>query len=151
MDGQSNETMVDEHPNLAVVARAGAAILAGMTGSAASDDGVFADEFVLHYFNAQLPELTGDYQGVDGLREFFGRLHKMSSGSFRTAPRSLTPFGDELVAAFVTHTATFGGTEIEVDAMLLWRVFGGQVREAWDIPAVNTTRLPTASGVARAT
>lgn len=25
---------------------------------------------------------------------------------------------------------------------MLWRVFGGQVHEAWDIPTVNTTRSP---------
>ncbi|MGI9658357.1 MAG: hypothetical protein ACR2OD_05570 [Gaiellaceae bacterium] len=60
------------------------------------------------------------------------------------------PSGDELVAAFVTHTATFGGTEIEVDAMMLWRGFAGQVHEAWYIPAVNTTRLPSVSGAGQA-
>jgi hypothetical protein len=24
---------------------------------------------------------------------------------------------------------------------VVWRVFGGQIHEAWDIPAVNTVRL----------
>ena len=28
----------------------------------------------------------------------------------------------------------------DVDAVVVWRVVDGQIREAWDIPAVNTVR-----------
>jgi len=50
-------------------------------------------------------------------------------------------YGDELVVAYATHTLSFSGTLFDVDAMVVWRVFDGRLREAWDIPAINTVRL----------
>ncbi|MGI9557334.1 MAG: nuclear transport factor 2 family protein, partial [Solirubrobacterales bacterium] len=100
-----------------------------------------------HYFNERLPDLEGDYAGVDGLRTFFGRLQELSGGSFRVEPISLTPFGDELVAAHVTNILSVSGTDLELDALVLWRVNDGQVHEAWDIPAVRTSRTRAAPQV----
>ena len=33
--------------------------------------GIFADDFIWHYFNPKLPDLEGDYRGLDGLKDFF--------------------------------------------------------------------------------
>ncbi len=59
---------------------------------------------------------------------------------FHNEPHSLTPFGDELVVAYATNTVSFGGAAIDVDAVVVWRVFEGRIHEIWDIPAVNTVR-----------
>lgn len=126
-----------DHPNLEVVVRAGELIASGFSEP---DEGLFADDFVFHYFNKQLPDLNGDYHGLDGMRTFFERLQTDSDGSFRIEPLSLTPFGDELVAAYVTNKLTLGSASLEIDALVVWRVVGRQILEAWDIPAVNTPR-----------
>lgn len=126
-------------PSVATVYRAASQIESGFTGP---DDSVFADDFTFHYFNAQLPELEGDYEGLDGVRGFFERLQTHSGGTFSVQGHSLTPFGDELVAAYATISLTIDEARLELDALLVWRAFGDQVHEAWDIPAVNTVRLP---------
>ena len=127
-----------DHPNAAVVIRAGELIASGFSEP---DEDLFADDFVFHYFNKQLPELNGDYHGLDGMRSFFERLQTASKGSFRIEPISMTPFGDELVASYVTNRLTLASASLEVDALVVWRVVGGQILEAWDIPAVNTPRI----------
>ena len=70
----------------------------------------------------------------------------LSEGTFQVEPISLTPFGDELVAAFATVRLTAAGADLVIDSLLVWRVFGDQVHEAWDIPSVNTARTPNARG-----
>ena len=110
------------------------------------DEELFADDFVFHYVNPRLAELDGDYHDYDGFRSFFEQLHQGSDTGFHNEPHSLTPYGDELVVAYATNTVSFGGTVLDVDAIVVWRVVGGRVREAWDIPAVNTVRPhPTAT------
>jgi hypothetical protein len=110
------------------------------TGLANPDPNLFADDFVFHFTNPSLPELAGDHHGVDGLVRLFEQLRGQADRDLRIRPRSLTPYGDDLVVAFATHTLSFGGAEIEVDAIVVWRVVAGRLAEAWDIPAVNTVR-----------
>lgn len=112
-------------------------MVGGFTGPGAD---LFSEDFVFHYFNSRLPELAGDYQGLDGMKDFFASIHQSSGGTFRVDPVSLTPYGDELVAAHAVNRLSIGGADIEFDALVVWRVFDEQVHEVWDIPAVNTTR-----------
>ena len=35
---------------------------------------------------------------------------------------------------------SFGGTALDVDAIVVWRIVDGRISEAWDIPAINTVR-----------
>lgn len=126
-----------QRPNMDLVVRAGSLI---STGFAKREEDLFADDFVFHYFNSQLPELTGDHHGLAGIASFFERVGEASDSGFHNKPHSLTPYGDELVVAYATNTVSFGGTVLDVDAIVVWRVFGGRIREAWDIPAVNTVR-----------
>jgi ketosteroid isomerase-like protein len=123
--------------NIDLVAQVGTQILGGFADPA---DDLFSDDFVFHFFNAHLPELAGDHHGLDGLSNLFQQLHDQSDTGFHSTPHSLTPYGDELVVAFATHTLSFGGNVFEVDAIVVWRVVGGRVQEGWDIPAINTVR-----------
>lgn len=123
--------------NLDLVARAGHLIA---TGFADRDDDLFADDFVFHFFNPLLPQLAGDHHGMAGLGNFFKQLGELSDHGFHNKPHSLTPYGDELVVAYATNTVSFDGAVLDVDAIVVWRVFGGRLREAWDIPAINTVR-----------
>lgn len=126
-----------QQANLDVVAQVGALIGTGFTEP---DEDLFAPGFIFHFFNPSLPELHGDHHGFDGMRNLFERLHESSDAGFHSEPRSLTPYGDELVVAYATNTVSFAGTVLDVDAIVVWRVVGGRVQEAWDIPAINTVR-----------
>lgn len=133
-----------QQANLELVARAGALIT---TGFANPDEDLFGDDFVFHFFNPNLPELAGDHYGLVGLSSFFERLRERSDTGFQNEPHSLTSYGDELVVAYATNTVSFGGTVLDVDAIVVWRVFDGRIREAWDIPAINTVRPHSAMGL----
>ena len=123
--------------NLDLVRRVGTLI---QTGFANPDEELFAHDFVFHYVNPRLAELDGDYHGYDGFRSLFERLHQGSDTGFHNEPHSLTPYGDELVVAYATNTVSFGGTALDVDAIVVWRIVAGRISEAWDIPAINTVR-----------
>jgi ketosteroid isomerase-like protein len=135
MEPSPDRTTVEASVEL--VARAGALIASGF---ADLHDHPFADDVVFQLFNPQLPDLAGDHHGVDGIAGLFERLDELSETGFRNEPHSLTPFGEELLVAFATDTLSVDGVAVEVDAVVVWRVFGGQIHEAWDIPAVNTVR-----------
>jgi hypothetical protein len=125
--------MSEEHPNVSLLKRVD-------LGNLASCADLFAEGFVWHFFNPRLPDVQGDYVGVTGLQTFFDKLGAGTGGTFAVEPISITPYGDELVVTFVRDTATFGGTPIEIDAIVVWRIVAGRLTEAWDIPAVHTAR-----------
>jgi len=102
--------------------------------------GLFADNFIWHYFNPKLPELEGDYRGIDGLKRFFVELGGKSNRSFQVNPVDGRPAGDELVVTQVCNRMELDGRPIEFDAVVVWRVVGGKIAEGWDIPAINTIR-----------
>lgn len=96
-----------------------------------------AEDFVWHYFNPHLPELAGDYRGLDGLKSFFDKLGTLSKGTFERQTLSVTPWGDELLVMFNKNRLTMQGTTIETDVVLVWRFANGRVSEVWDIPSVH--------------
>lgn len=101
---------------------------------------IFADDFVWHYFNPDLPKLEGDYFGVDGLKNFFAKLNETSNGSFKVNLIDARPVGNELVVVQVCNCIDWQGGAIEFDAVVVWRVVENKLSEAWDIPAINTVR-----------
>lgn len=103
---------------------------------------LFANDFVWHYFNPKLPEIEGDHRGVDGLKGFFAKLGKTTSGSFKVNPIDARSAGDELVVTHVCDHMTLEGNTLEIDAIVVWRIVDGKITEAWDIPAINTARTP---------
>jgi len=128
--------MTEEHPNISLLKQLDLRNL-----GEASD--LFAEDFVWHYFNSHLPDLEGDYVGLEGLQAFFEKLGGVTGGTFEVEPISITPYGDELVVTHVRDRLVIEGAPIEIDAVVVWRIVGGHIADAWDIPAVNTARPQT--------
>jgi predicted SnoaL-like aldol condensation-catalyzing enzyme len=101
---------------------------------------IFSDNFVWHYFNPELPELEGDYCGIEGLKGLFSKLNEKSNSSFQRNVVDARPAGDELVVVQVRNHLAVEGNAIELDAVVVWRIVNNKIAEAWDIPAVNTVR-----------
>lgn len=122
--------MSEMHPNIALLS---ALDLRDLDASAE----LFSDDFVWHYFNPNLPDLEGDFSGVEGLKRFFGALAVDTGGTFHVEPVSATPIGNEFVVVHVRDTMEHEGSPIALDAVVVWRIVGGKLAEAWDIPAAN--------------
>ena len=105
---------------------------------------IIANNFVWHYFNPKLPELEGDYRGIEGLKGFFAKLAETSKGSFQANVIDSRAVGDELV---VTQTCNrlkleaLEGDTIETDVVVVWRIVNGKIAEGWDIPTVYNVRI----------
>lgn len=101
-----------------------------------------ADTFVWHYFNPALPEIAGDYKGLKGLQAFFEKLATVTNNTFSVRIHQVIPVGQELVVVHANPSMTFAGESIELDAVVVWRIVGDRITEAWDIPAIYTVRSP---------
>ena len=130
--------MTEEHPNIALLKRL------DLRNIAAAKD-LIAEDVIWHYFNPNLPELQGDYVGLDGIRSFFQRVGEISRGTFKVEPVSITPVGDELVMVQVRDTLTIEGKSHARDVVVVWRIVDGRVVEVWDI----VPSQPTESSDAR--
>ena len=86
------------------------------------------------------PEIKFDYAGLTG---FFQKMVGHSKETLKVSPISITPFGDELVVTNSKNKKILGEREIETDAVVVWRIVDGKIKEAWDIPAVNSARVRT--------
>ena len=126
--------MHDVHPNIALLQSLDLRDLA-------SAKDAFAEDFVWHFFNPELPDVQGDYVGLQGLGTFFETMHARTEGTFRVEPVSIQAVGNELVITHVHDHLTFDGQELEVDAIVVWRFVDGRIAEAWDIPAVHDARV----------
>lgn len=101
-----------------------------------------ADTFVWHYFNPALPEIAGDYKGLKGLQAFFEKLAAVTNDTFNVKTHQIIPVGTELVVVHANPSMTFGGDSFELDAVVVWRIVGDRITEAWDIPSVYTVKAP---------
>ena len=123
--------MTDPHPNLAVMARLNPKDMA-------ASENAFAPDVVFHYFNPRLPDLSGDYVGLAGIRELFNKLAEKSNGTFSVAPQSIQTIGDELVVTHTINSLTLEGDDIQTHVVVVWRIVDGMITEVWDIPSVFT-------------
>lgn len=121
------------HPNLSLMAKLNLQDLDACKH-------IISEDFVWRYFNRELPELEGDYRGIDGLKGFFTKLGERTGGSFQARVVDAHAVGEELVVVQVCNRMVLDGREVEVDAVAVWRIVSGKIAEAWDIPAVNTLR-----------
>ena len=96
--------------------------------------------FVWHYYNPKLPQLQGDYKGLEEFKGFFEKLGSMSGDSFEVSVVDTRAVGDELVVIQTCNRLMFGGNLIEFDVVVVWRVVEGKIAEAWDIPSVFNVR-----------
>ncbi len=103
---------------------------------------LIADTFVWHYFNPALPEIAGDYKGLKGLQAFFEKLAAITQNTFNVKTQQVIPVGEELVVVHASPSMTLAGESFELDAVVVWRIVGDRITEAWDIPSVYTVRSP---------
>lgn len=126
--------MEKEHPNIEVLKKL------DLTNLEESAD-LIAEDFVWHYYNPKLPELQGDYLGLSGLMDFFKILAGRTRGSFKVNPLSINPLGDSLVITHVKDNMVLDGKHMEIDAVVLWCIIDGKIKEAWDIPIIHTAKM----------
>jgi predicted SnoaL-like aldol condensation-catalyzing enzyme len=126
--------MTKEHPNISVLKRFDPRNIAGSAD-------VFAEDVVFHYFNPKLPEMQGDYVGLEGLQTFFEKIGGRTDGTFKVNPISATAVGDELVVVHTKNTMIFEDQQIEIDVVAVWRIVDGRITEVWDIPSVFTGKV----------
>lgn len=117
---------MEDHPNVALLKRI------DLRNLPASKD-LIAEDVVWHYANPNLPDMQGDYVGLDGVRSFFEAIGRKSGGTFNIHPTSITPVGDELVVVQSRNTLAFDGRSVAVDVVVVWRFVNGRVVEVWDI------------------
>ena len=129
------------HPNVSLLERVSQFI----PNDIASAKDFIAEDFVWHFFNFRLPDLDGDYVGLNGLQSFFEKLAAVTNGTFQVNPISVIPMGDELVITHVKDQMTWEGQPLELDAVVVWRIVGGCIAEAWDIPSLYI-EFPLAEG-----
>ena len=96
---------------------------------------LFSENFVWHYFNPNLPDVEGDYVGIEGLKQFFETIAVKTNATFKVEPVSVTPVGDELIVVQVRDTMLLNGKAIAIDVVVVWRIVDGKFAEAWDIPS----------------
>lgn len=123
--------MNKSHPNLVLLSQ-----LEIQNLDASAD--LFAEGFIWHYFNPKLPDIEGNYVGVEGLKKFFQGLHGQSAGTFKVEPVNAIPIGDKLIVVHVRNSMQYNGKFISIDAAVIWRIFDGQFAEAWDVPSAFT-------------
>ncbi len=126
--------MTKEHPNISVLKRFDPRNIAGSAD-------VLAEDVVFHYFNPKLPEMQGDYVGLEGIQTFFEKIGGRTDGTFKVNPISATAVGDELVVAHTKNTMIFEDQQIEIDVVVVWRIVDGRITEVWDIPSVFTGKV----------
>ena len=122
------------HPNIVVMQQFNPADIA-------SSAKIIAKDAIFHYNNPMLPDMQGDYLGRQGFIEFFGKIAGQTKGTFKVTPLSITPMGNELVVTHVKDTMTINSRQLEIDAVVVWRILDGKIKEAWDIPAVYTAEI----------
>jgi len=118
--------VTEEHPNISLMKRLDPRNLAS-----AAD--LFTPDVVLHYFNPNLPEMQGDYLGLEGIRSFFETIGQKSRGTFKIEPVSIDAVGDELVVVQSRNTLTIQDQNIALDVVVVWRIVDGRIAEVWDI------------------
>ncbi|MEM7769367.1 MAG: nuclear transport factor 2 family protein [Cyanobacteria bacterium P01_A01_bin.37] len=133
--------MTQEHPNISLLKQLDLSNIAEASA-------LFAEGFVWHFFNPHLLDIQGDYVGVNGLQAFFERLAALTDGTFQVEAIAAIPCGDELVVTHVKDRMLLEGQPSKLDAVVVWRIVGNRIAEAWDIPSVytdHTEHLPIAA------
>ena len=126
--------MKTQHPNLDLLSKLD---ITDLDKSAP----LFSSQFVWHYFNPNLPEIEGDYSGVEGLKTFFLKVAEATRGTFRVKPLNAIPIGDELVVIHARDKLELDAKQIALDVAVVWRIVDGQFAEAWDIPSAYSLAI----------
>ncbi len=125
--------MNESHPNLAILQQFDPANIAG-----AAD--ILAEDAVFHYFNPKLPDMQGEYVGLEGFQTFFEKIGKRSEGTFKVNPLFASAVGDELVFVHTNNTMILEDEQIETDVVVIFRIVDGKITDVWDIPSIYTAK-----------
>ncbi|MEM8543417.1 MAG: nuclear transport factor 2 family protein [Cyanobacteria bacterium P01_H01_bin.119] len=106
----------------------------------ASAQDLIADNFVWHYFNPASPEIAGDYVGLSGVQEFFQKLSLLTQGTFKVETDQVIPVGEELLVVHANPITSFIDESFELDAVVVWRIVGDRIAEAWDISSTFASK-----------
>ena len=98
----------------------------------------FSDDFVWHYINPELPQIQGDYKGLDGLKTFFQKLGELTNDTFSVQIQKAHAVGHEFVMVHACPSMTIDGNAFETDAVVVWRMVDQRFQAAWDIPGLNS-------------
>ena len=123
--------MTEPHPNLSILEKVDPRDIARSADA-------FAEDVVFHFFNPRLPDIQGDYVGMDGLKTFFANMAKVTGGTFNVRPISTTAIGNELLVMHTENTMSLPGEDVKTQVVLVWRIVDGRITEVWDIPSVYT-------------
>ena len=96
----------------------------------------FAPDVVWRFFNAQLPDLQGDYVGLEGIKAFFASLATITKGTFSVRPVNAWPIGEDVVVVQTQNTLLLTDQSVVTDVVVVWRFVDGKITEVWDIPSV---------------
>ncbi len=129
--------MSGNHPNVALLKRLDLRDIA-------ASEALIADDVVWHYSNPNLPDMQGDYVGLNSVRSFFDSIARKTGGTFDIHPISITPVGDGLVVVQSRNTLTLAGRAVAVDVVVVWRIVDGRVVEVWDIVPGDAREVPHA-------
>ena len=123
------KVMSEIHPNLQLLMRFN-------PNDPEASAGLFAEDFVWHYFNPKLPDIEGDYDGFAGLKRFFRAMAKKSDASFKVNPVNAFPIGNELLVSHVQNSMTLEDGPLVINAVVVWR-FVMKDRRGVGHPAVH--------------
>ncbi|MEM6840644.1 MAG: nuclear transport factor 2 family protein [Bacteroidota bacterium] len=129
--------MNHEHPNITILNKFDPTNVAGTAD-------ILAEDAVWHFFNPLLPDVQGDYVGLQGFQDFFKNIGGRTDGTFQVNPVSATAIGDELVVVHSKNTMVLKDQPIEIDVVVVWRIVNGKITEVWDIPSVYTVQIKEA-------
>jgi ketosteroid isomerase-like protein len=90
--------------------------------------------------------IAGDYEGVEGVLEYFGRRRDLAGGSLRLHPGEML-VGDNHVAVLTDGTAVIAGAERRWATVGLYRIEDARVAECWLLPLDPTAFDATWSAV----
>ncbi|WP_084532526.1 hypothetical protein [Arenibacter palladensis] len=96
----------------------------------------FSKSIIWRFFNPVIPEISGDYKGIDGILKLFQKLEIISFGSFKYESKKHIPIGDELIISHVNSKLQINGTHVGFDTVLVCRIINNKITEIWNIPSV---------------
>ena len=67
--------MAEEHANVSLLKQLD-------LGNLSANAALFAPDVVWHFFNPRLPDVQGEYVGLDGIQSLFDRVGALSKGTF---------------------------------------------------------------------
>lgn len=124
--------MTEEDPNVALLKRLDLRNLGEVSD-------LFAQDCVWHHFNSQLPDLEGDYVGLEGLQAFLEKLGGVAGRRERRQASSDPRTGVEMTAHDIVLYGATGFVGKLVAERLAWHPEGN--RFSWAIAGRNPDKL----------